>query len=78
MAYAARFCALRRDCAGVRVSFSSLLLRRPWWSLSISKPMALSAELLDIIDIDACAGGDEDAVERGASPAPREESYVGS
>ena len=36
VAYAALFCAFRRDCAGVSVSFSSLLLR-PGRSFSPSK-----------------------------------------
>lgn len=59
LAYAARFCALRLDCAGVRFSFSSLLPRLPSCgsSLSASSAMPLSTEPLGSIE-NCCPGGE--------------------
>lgn len=68
--YAARFCAFLRDCAGVRLSFSSLLPLLPdrcSCSLSKSNAIPLSTEPLGKIDSD-CDGGDAEPVGIGVMP----------
>ena len=67
-AYAARFCALRLDCAGVRFSFSSLLPRLSCdmspKSFSMSNAIPLSTLPLGKSE-SCCAGGDDDVEPAG-------------
>ena len=67
-AYAARFWAFRLDCAGVKPSLSSLLLRLPLGS-SVSSAMPLSTELFGK-SVSCCEGGEGDVVGMGVNPVP--------
>lgn len=64
--HAARFCAFLRDCAGVMLSFSSLLLRLVCGMSLSSKARPLSTESFGSI-ASCCCGGDAD-VGMGVSP----------
>jgi hypothetical protein len=71
--YAARFCAFLLDCAGVKLSFSSLLLLLPCGTSSMSRAIPLSTEW----SIETCcAGGEAEVVGRGVKPVlvPRDGS----
>jgi hypothetical protein len=65
--YAALFCAFLLDCAGVKLSFSSLLLLLPCGISSISRANPLSTELLGNID-SCCEGGEAEVVGNGVRP----------
>ena len=67
-AYAALFCAFLLDCAGVKDSFSSLLLLLPVGPSSMSSPNPLSVDPFGSRD-SCCAGGDAD-VGSGVRPEP--------
>ena len=67
--YAARFCAFLLDCAGVKLSFSSLLLLLPCGISSMSSAIPLSIEPFGSMD-SCCAGGDAEVAGSGVRPVP--------